>query len=144
MGSRRDSDEWYLITICNQVLGLEASRQHRFDGLRGDPGKNGRRQKLPVDAFYAPLRLIVEVHERQHTVSVPLFDRRSTISGPRREQRAKYDKFRREFCEKEGYKLVVLDTALFKQRRKKLVRDQTSDHEVVRAKLRAADVTRRA
>ena len=52
---RMDSDEYYVIELCNEVLGLKASQQHRFDFLVGDSGT-----KLPVDAYYEDLNLVVE------------------------------------------------------------------------------------
>jgi len=91
----RVSDESYIIDLCDRVLNLKAKRQHRFDFLRGDPGKNRRCAKLPVDAYYEELKLVVEYRERQHTESVPLFDKRLTCSGcAREEQRRRYDQRR--------------------------------------------------
>ena len=45
--NRQSSDEHYVIDLCDEVLGLKASRQHRFDFLKGDTGV-----RLPVDAYY--------------------------------------------------------------------------------------------
>ena len=43
-------DAQYIIDICDRVLGAPALREHRFDFLRGDPGRNGRAAaKLPVE-----------------------------------------------------------------------------------------------
>ena len=47
-------DEHYIIDLCDHVLGMTALRQHKFDFLRGDPGKHGRCRRLPVDAYYPP------------------------------------------------------------------------------------------
>jgi len=55
---RRDED--YVIDLCDRVPNLKAKRQHRFDFLRGDPGKSGRRAMLPVAAFYQELNLVIE------------------------------------------------------------------------------------
>ena len=55
MASRNDSDEFYVINLCDEVLGANASRQHTFDFLRGD-GTPGR--WLPVDAYYPELNLV--------------------------------------------------------------------------------------
>ena len=52
--SRADSDEYYVIDLCDEVLGRKASRQHRFDFLTGDTGK-----RLPVDAYYEELLPLV-------------------------------------------------------------------------------------
>ena len=37
--SRENSDEHYIINLCDDVLGEKASRQHSFDFLRGDACK---------------------------------------------------------------------------------------------------------
>lgn len=76
LGGRMNSDEYYVIGLCNEVLGLKASQQHRFDFLVGDSGT-----KLPVDAYYEDLNLVVEYLESQHTQSTPLFDKKETVSG---------------------------------------------------------------
>lgn len=129
------SDEAYILDLCDEVLGRKARRQHRFDFLRGD-GDPGR--KLPVDAYYSELNLVIEYRERQHTEAVPFFDRRPTASGvPRGEQRALYDQRRREVLPKHGIKLIELDVLEFKIGRwGRLARDRDADLEVVRRRLR--------
>lgn len=90
--SRATSDESYLLDLCDTILGHRSHRQYRFDFLLGDPGKGGRRARLPVDGYYEPISLVVEVLEVQHSRPVPLFDRRMTLSGVTRgEQRRRYD-----------------------------------------------------
>lgn len=73
---RQNSDEYYVIGLCNEVLGQTALQQHRFEFLRGDTGR-----KLPVDAYYEQLNLVVEYCETQHTEAAPFFDR-STSKRP--------------------------------------------------------------
>ena len=85
--SRSDSDEYYIIGLCNEVLGKTALQQYKFDFLLGDSGR-----KLPVDAYYKGLNLVVEYCEYQHTGSVPLFDDTITVSWVTRGvQRQIYD-----------------------------------------------------
>ncbi len=97
--SRNLSDELYVIDLCDEILEEKGKRQHRFDFLRGDPGKHGRSTRLPVDAFYESQKLVVEYMERQHAESVPFFDRRLTVSGiSRGEQRKRYDERRIATC----------------------------------------------
>ncbi|MFF3286424.1 hypothetical protein [Streptomyces sp. NPDC003023] len=87
MGTREDSDELYVVGLCNRILRESALTQHRFDWLLGDPGGSGRRAKLPVDAYWPEHQLVVEYRELQHDRPVPHFDKpdRLTISGvPRR------------------------------------------------------------
>ncbi len=49
--------------------------------MLGDPGKNARRSKLPVDAYFPESNLIVEYREKQHLQPVGFMDKRITISG---------------------------------------------------------------
>jgi hypothetical protein len=126
--SRGDSDESYVIDLCDEVLKLKALRQHRFDFLKGDSGT-----KLPVDAYYPSLNLVVEFKERQHTEQVKFFDKRETVSGiVRGEQRKLYDQRRREILPKHNIKLIELDYSDFEYTRgKKLVRNREEDLKVI-------------
>ena len=140
MAQRKDSDEFYVIDLCDEVLGLTASRQHTFDFLRGD-GTPGR--KLPVDAYYPELNLVVEYRERQHTESVDFFDKKTTVSGvSRAEQRRIYDQRRRDILPKNGIRLVEISYSDLKHdRRKRLVRDRLNDLAVIRIMLGGGDAS---
>lgn len=130
---RSASDEGYVIDLCDEVLKLKALRQHRFDFLKGDSGT-----KLPVDAYYHSLNLVVEFKEKQHTEEVKFFDRRQTVSGVGRgEQRKLYDQRRREVLLKKGIKLIELDYSDFEHTSsKKLLRNKTMDLKVIINKLK--------
>ncbi len=130
-------DEHYVLDLCDRVLGAKASRQHRFEWLRGDPvdeeGKATGR-KLPVDAYYADQRLVVEYRERQHSEPVAIMDRRATVSGcPRGMQRKIYDQRRRTEIPKNGLRLVELDFSIFKHKKgsRKLLRDAWHDERII-------------
>ena len=129
---RRDED--YVINLCDEILGRSARRWHRFNFLRGDAGTT-----LPVDAYYPDLKLVVEYRERQHTQSVPHFDKphRLTVSGvPRREQRRLYDQRRRDVLPQWGIGLVEIDFSdLVHRRNGRLVRDRTADRAVIEGRL---------
>jgi hypothetical protein len=113
-GGRRASDETYILDLCDAILGVPALRQHCFDFLRGDPGVRGIGKRLPVDAWYPTLNLVVEYRERQHVEPVALFDRKATVSGVGRgEQRAIYDQRRRDVFDARGIRLVELNLADF-------------------------------
>jgi len=91
--SRQNSDEAYVLDLCDEILGQKASRQHKFDFLKGDSGR-----KLPVDGYYEELNLAIEYRERQHSEPVSHFDKphKMTVSGVHRgEQRKIYDQRRR-------------------------------------------------
>jgi len=126
-------DQAYVIDLCDDVLGRTAQREHRFDFLRGDPNARGLCVRLPVDAYYAHIRLVIEYWERQHTESVAHFDRRQTISGmTRAAQRRRYDERRRTILPANGIRLIILSFDLFPHdRQKRLVRDE-NDYAIVR------------
>jgi hypothetical protein len=136
-GASGGSDEDYVIDLCDQVLGQSALRQHCFDFLHGDPGKSGTGAKLPVDAYYESLRLVIEYEERQHMQEVPFFDRRQTVSGVSRgEQRQIYDQRRREVLPQQGIALVEFSFDDFAHdRRRRLLRRYADDLAVVRKRL---------
>lgn len=131
--SRSTSDESYVIDLCDEVLNQKAQRQYRFDFLKGDSGT-----KLPVDAYYPSLNLVVEFKEKQHTEEVKFFDRRHTVSGVGRgEQRKLYDQRRRDILPQYGIKLIELDYSDFEYTRgKKLVRIKEEDLKVIINKLK--------
>lgn len=131
MTSRKNSDEYYVIELCDEILGQKASRQQTFDFLRGD-GTPGR--KLPVDAYYPNLKLVVEYKERQHTESVLFFNKKNTVSGVcRDEQRRIYDQRRRDVLPKHGIQMVEISYSDLKHdNHKRLIRDRQADIAVIR------------
>lgn len=131
------SDEAYVIGLCDEFLGHKAIRQHRFDFLRGDPGRLGQGTALPVDAWYPELALVIEYRERQHSEAVPFFDRKHTVSGVgRNEQRKLYDQRRRDVLPAQGIMLVEFDFHEFRcNSNGRLVRCD-ADRQTIAAKLR--------
>lgn len=136
---RADSDESYVIDLCDEVLGERARRQHRFDWLLGDPDSAGARATLPVDAYYPDHRLVVEYRERQHDEPVAHFDKPDvlTVSGVHRgEQRRIYDRRRDELIPSHGLRLVVIRSGdLASNMQGRLTRDPPGDLATVRAML---------
>lgn len=134
--SRADKDESYIIGLCDKVLGLTSSKQHKFDFLLGDPNSIGKATKLPVDSFYETLNLVIEYRERQHTEGVNFFDKpnKMTVSGVHRgEQRRIYDERRREVLPRHKIKLVEISYTDFNyDRQKRIIRNPKQDEEVVR------------
>jgi hypothetical protein len=133
--ARADSDEAYVVDLCDAILGEPASRQHRFDWLVGDPGPNGR-SRLPVDAYYAAHRLVVEYRERQHDEPVAHFDKPDvlTVSGvPRGIQRRIYDERRAVEIPAHGLRLIVVKPSdLTADGRGRLLRDRVPDEATLR------------
>ena len=130
-------DEQYVLALCDRFLQLVGLRQHRFEFLRGDSHEDRPGVRLPVDAFYPDLRLVIEYRERQHIMPVPHFDARKTVSGmPRGEQRARYDRRRRDVLPRHGIQVVELTCNEFQQKASgRLVRDLVSDASIVGERL---------
>ncbi|MEP1032360.1 hypothetical protein [Ekhidna sp.] len=78
-----NSDEYYVINLCDELLQEQASRQHKFKFLLGDYHRDGRtRSALPVDAYYQNHNLVIEFMEGHHAESVETGKReKRTISG---------------------------------------------------------------
>jgi len=124
-------DENYIIDLCDSILELCAKRQHRFDFLCGDTGS-----KLPVDAYYPEINLVIEYHEKQHTEPVAFWDNKQTASGiPRGEQRVLYDQRRIEVLPENGINIVVLKYADFEHRSNRRLVRAKSDVTVIKLKL---------
>ncbi|WP_326565488.1 hypothetical protein VSH64_26945 [Amycolatopsis rhabdoformis] len=137
--SREDSDEAYVLDLCDEVLGERGRRQARFDWLLGDIGRDGRARKLPVDGYWPGHELVVEYREVQHDQPVRHFDKpdRLTVSGVHRgRQRALYDQRRDEQIPAHGLRLVIVRPAeLSANRRGRLLRDREADLSALRVKL---------
>ena len=89
MTVRAESDEKYILDLVAEVLSEPDYRwQHRFPTLLGDPGKDGRQRRLPVDGYFPRHRLIVEYWERQHSAPVEIMDEGLTVSGVSRGHRS--------------------------------------------------------
>lgn len=129
---RKQSDESYIIDLCDRILECSALRQHRFQFLRGDKG-----HLLPVDAYYPKLRLVIEYRELQHTEGVALWDKKPTVSGiPRGPQRAVYDQRRRDILPQHGIDVVELSFTDFKcDGSKRLLRNESDAETVIRKML---------
>ena len=139
--NQKNSDENYILDLCDEVLGIKGLRQHRFDFLLGDLHRDGiSRTKLPCDIYYPDLNLVIEYNERQHTESVKHFDKpdKNTISGVHRgEQRRRYDERRREVLPEHGIKVVDFSYFDFEHKgNRRLIRNRVDDLRIVRTKLK--------
>ncbi len=129
-------DEHYVIDHMDRILGTEAIRQHTFDFLRGDVAGGRQGKKLPVDAYYPELKLVVEYREVQHEKTVGFFDKpdKMTVSGVHRgEQRKIYDERRRDLLPKHGILLVEIPYHLFVcDTQFRIVRDFDKDRDTLK------------
>ena len=146
--SRAGSDEAYVIDLCDEVLGEPALRQHTFDFLLGDPSPaTGARRRLPVDAFYPSIRLVIEYREPQHSKPVRFFDKpdKMTVSGVARgEQRRIYDLRRLEVLPRHGIRVALVSfDMLVHSPSGRLRRDRQADTQSLRSLLSTFETHRR-
>jgi len=134
MADRTASDEYYVLDLCDEVVGASGRRQATFDWLRGDPSPSRPLgTKLPVDSFWSSFKLVVEFQEEQHSKPTPFFDRRQTVSGVgRREQRRLYDERKRLLIHEQGMRLVVIEKSAFIVKSRRIMRNPAMDLAVVR------------
>lgn len=130
-GKRQERDEHYIIDLCDEILGITGSRQHRFPFLVGDSGV-----KLPVDVYYEQLNLVIEYNEQQHTKAVKHFDKpdKLTVSGVHRgEQRKIYDQRKRVLLPEHGIRVITIPHEVFNcNSRGKIIRDRDVDRGIVK------------
>lgn len=139
---RTESDEAYVLALCDEVLGERGLRQHRFDWLLGDSGRSGRRVRLPVDGFWPAHRLVIEYRELQHDRPNAHFDKphRLTVSGVHRgEQRALYDARRDYLIPENGLRLVVIRPTDLANGSRRLRRERKADLQTLGEMLQATD-----
>ena len=132
MSRRKDSDEAYVLDLCDSILGTRSLRQFSFPFLVGDAGT-----KLLVDAYYPRLKIVVEYREMQHSEEVKLFDRKWTRSGMTRDkQRARYDQLRRDVLPAHGITPIEIDYSELPHRKagRKLLRTD-GDRAILEARL---------
>lgn len=138
---KEESDEYYLIGLCNDFLEHKASHQHTFEDLLGDLHKDGfSRTALPIDAYYEELNLAIELTEKAFPED-DVYDKpeKKTISGVNRAaQRKRYAKFKKEYLVKKEIQLVEIDYNLFElDSRYRLVRNLEKDTKIVHNTLKA-------
>ena len=142
---RLNSDETYVIGLCDKALGLTADRQKRFDFLLGDLHKNGKTQTLlPVDAYYEELQLVIEYKEIQNLKpiasqekSIDEDEEENTKTVSRDEQRRIYDERRAKVLPENDISLVVISYSDFDYDDKnKIIREEKSDLKIVQEALK--------
>ncbi|MGB1312967.1 MAG: hypothetical protein ACPG54_04930 [Bizionia paragorgiae] len=134
--SAEETDEFYILNLCDDLLKEKASRKHTFAFLLGDMHKKGKtRTKLSLAAFYETSNLVIEFLEKGNKSGEQL-DKLEvmTVSGvSRREQIEKYRKRRRDVLKKKNINLVEIDYALFEcDKQKNLIRNKDKDMMVLK------------
>tara|TARA_R110002050_G_scaffold4573_2_gene22111 strand:+ start:24033 stop:24767 length:735 start_codon:yes stop_codon:yes gene_type:complete len=120
----QNSDEFYLVNLCDELLELKASRKHTFDELVGNLHKRGkRRTKLPLDAYYADLKLVVEFFMNKGVVEELDEKEQARIIQIKR-----YDQLKKKVILKKDLKLIEINYDFFEcDETNKLLRNTEQD-----------------
>jgi hypothetical protein len=135
-----NSDEHYVINLCDELLQEKASRQHKFDFLLSDYDKNGIRKPLPVDAYYREKNLVVELVKNQHVEADDISDNpegKTRGEVNRAEQRNMYDARRKKGLIAKNIQLLEVDYSVFEfDTEKKIIRDKEKNLKVLNGLLK--------
>ena len=120
----QNSDEYYLVSLCDEILKQKASRKHTFDTLVGNLHKRGKgRTKLPLDAYYEELKLVIEF--LKHSNSIEELDKKEQA---RITQIKFYKELKKKAIAKKKLHLIEINYADFQQdEANKLIRNKEND-----------------
>jgi hypothetical protein len=138
--ARANSDAYYVLDLCDQLLAQHASRRHKFGFILGDLHKDGKtRTVLPVAAYYEQANLVIELLENRELAALENDKPGSkTISGvDRSEQRKIYALRKREALLSNKISLLEIDFTAFEyDAENKLMRNKEQDTEVLKKLLK--------
>ncbi len=128
-----NSDENYLINLCDELLGKEAARKHTFDTLVGNLHKRGKgRTKLPLDAYYKDLKLVIEFFQTNKPVEELDEKEQARIA-----QIKYYDELKKEAVLAKSMRYMKINFAQFEcNETNKLIRNTENDTLVLKGILK--------
>jgi hypothetical protein len=134
--NRKNSDEYYILDLCDELLDEKAARHHTFDFLVGDVHQDGRtRTELPLDGYYYELNLAIEYLEKQDSEDSKVDNPdKMTISGVKRtEQRKIYNRRKREVLRKKEINFIEIKYSDFDYDDQfKLIRNKERDSKILK------------
>lgn len=142
ISKRVNSDENYIINLCDELLNDTAARQHRFPFLLGDFHKDKKsRTKLPVDGYYEKLNLVVEYRVKQHIDETTISNKPEvkTVSRVSRSEQLKiYNQRKIDVLERKNINLIEINYYAFEYDNElKIIRNIEKDIEIVKDLLMA-------
>ncbi|MDN3666600.1 hypothetical protein ACFFU1_13855 [Algibacter miyuki] len=128
-----NSDEFYLVNLCDELLEQKSSRKHTFDTLVGNLHKRGKgRTKLPLDAYYEDLKLVMEFVK-----TIEEADVEDEKEQARLLQIKRYNQLKKKAILKKGLRLMEINYSIFEcDDSGKLVRNTEADILVLKEKLK--------
>lgn len=120
----QNSDENYLINLCDELLDKKASRKHTFDTLVGNLHKRGKgRTKLPLDAYYKDFKLVIEFFQTNNPVNEVDEKEQARVA-----QIKYYDTLKKEAVLNKSFRYMKINYAQFEcDDTNKLIRNTEND-----------------
>jgi hypothetical protein len=120
----QNNDENYLLNLCDELLAKKASRKHTFDTLVGNLHKRGKgRTKLPLDAYYKDLKLVIEFFQTNNPVNEVDEKEQARVA-----QIKYYDELKKEAVLNKTFRYMKINFAQFEcDETNKLVRNTEND-----------------
>ncbi|WP_299260226.1 hypothetical protein [uncultured Aquimarina sp.] len=129
----QNSDEYYLVNLCDELLKQKASRKHTFNTLVGNLHKKGKgRTKLPLDAYYEDLKLVLEFFRKNE-----ITDELDEEEKARKAQIKYYNQLKKKAILTKKLRLIEINYASFEcDAENKLVKNSESDRSVLKGILK--------
>ncbi|WP_162819720.1 hypothetical protein [Kordia sp. SMS9] len=129
----KNSDENYLLDVCDELLAQKASRKHTFDTLVGNLHKRGKgRTKLPLDAYYKDSKLVIEFFQKEKN-----FEDLDEKEQARVTQIKYYDELKKEAVLNKRFRYMKINFAQFEcDENGKLIRNTENDTTVLKEMLK--------
>lgn len=128
-----NSDEFYLVNLCDELLQQDASRKHTFNTLVGNQHKRGKgRTKLPLAAYYEDLKLVIEFLRNNED-----FDALDKKAQQRMIQIKRYNQLKKKAVLQKNLHLVEIKYEAFEcNEQNKLIRNIAHDKLVLKGYLK--------
>ena len=129
------SDEYYILGLCDDVLKIKSSRQHRFRFLVGYLHKDKQtRTMLPLDAFYEKHSLVIEFDPKRFEEGEDeKLDRKTNSGVSRRKQREVYDARKKDVLSDRGIEMLRIPYSAFNiDEDGKIIREEEGDLKIIK------------
>jgi len=135
---KSQSDEHYLTNHCDDLLGVPALRNFKFNFILGNYHKDGKtRSALPVSAYYPEHNLVIEYIVPEGAISIDHPKRQTSEGTKRAELMGIYAERKKRGLQEKGVNFVEVPYASFTMDENgDLVREEEKDLAVLKAYLK--------
>ncbi|MEQ8241189.1 MAG: hypothetical protein RIA69_18385 [Cyclobacteriaceae bacterium] len=135
---KSQSDEHYLINHCDDLLGVTALRNFKFNFILGNYHKDGKtRSSLPVSAYYPEHNLVIELIVPEDAISIDHPKRQTPEGTKRAELMGIYAERKKRGLQEKGVNFIEIPYASFAiDESGDLVREEDKDLDLLKTYLK--------